>query len=157
MTRWNRSWTEYPHARQSKQFYPVFKHSKAREAYKLSRAKLSRLIKITTGHNNLNYHQSLISRERDNKCRFCSEEPETFFHFATTCPSFRVSREDFGLADFYLTSNWSLGAVLSFSFLSSIDMALTSRPEPGGTRDVSAPSSPWRGEASYLSTDTPIT
>ena len=88
--KWQQQWDAYPHARQSKQFFSKINKSRAQHIYKLSRAKLARLIRITTGHNNLNYHRSLINPDRENGCRFCGEEAETFFHLVTDCPAFRL-------------------------------------------------------------------
>lgn len=125
---WTEEWRAYPLARQSKQFYDKPSVSRAREAYKLSRSKLGRLIKITTGHNNLNYHQSKLHPDRDALCRFCQEEPETFFHLSTSCPAFRISQQEQGLGENFRSTDWHIDDVLSFSFLPSINRALTYQP-----------------------------
>ena len=54
---WAFQWYRYNDSRQSKQFYSQPDRSKAKYSYNLSRQELGRLIRITTGHNNLFYHK----------------------------------------------------------------------------------------------------
>ena len=129
---WNYQWTQYHDGRQSKQFYPLPDRGKAKYCYNLNRQELGRLIRITTGHNNLFYHRSNVDKSRLTSplCRFCSEERETFFHFATNCPCFRLSRFQFFNNDtFKKDDKWSVRQLLDFASIPSIDAAL------GGTFD----------------------
>ena len=104
-------------ARQTKQFYPNTDKNKARYVMKLSRYEMTRFFNITTGHNLLNYHQSLKMKDIYSECKFCGEEKETFFHWATQCPRLYTYRNDYFLDRFPCGDlTWSLRAVLDFSF-----------------------------------------
>ena len=123
---------QYHDGRQSKQFYPLPDRGKAKYCYTLNRQELGRLIRITTGHNNLFYHRSNIDKSRLTSplCRFSLEERETFYHFATNCPCFRLSRFQFFNNDtFKKDKKWLVRWLLDFPSIPSIDAAL------GGTFD----------------------
>ena len=84
---WAKDWSELKIARLTKQFYKFPSMFKANRVLKLNRYDLTRFINITTGHNNLNYHMSLVSKgDVSSTCRFCLLERETFFHWITECP-----------------------------------------------------------------------
>ena len=129
---WKYQWSIYNDGRQSKQFYPSINRNKAKYSYNLSRQELGRLIRITTGHNNLFYHRSNVDRSRSTSplCRFCQDSNETFYHFATSCPAFRLSRLHYFQNDSCFTNGrWSIRQILDFSNIPSIAAAL------GGTFD----------------------
>ena len=42
----------------------------------------------------LNYHMSVMTRDHEDRCRFCDQERDTFFHFVTQCPRLLTYRAD---------------------------------------------------------------
>ena len=130
---WHFQWSRYNDGRQSKQFYPAPNRTKAKYCYNLSRKELGRLIRIVTGHNNLFYHRSNVDKSGDTSasCRFCGEERETFFHFATNCPCFRLSRfQYFNNDSCFSQGKWSVRRILDFSNIPSITAALGGNFDP---------------------------
>ena len=130
---WKLQWAQYNDGRQSKQFYPTINRNKAKYSYNLSRQELGRLIRITTGHNNLFYHRSNVDKTKATSplCRFCQEENETFYHFATNCPSFRLSRFTFFQNDTcFRDGSWSIRQIIDFSNIPSISAALGGSFDP---------------------------
>ena len=65
---------------------------------KLDKFSLGKIIRLTTGHNNLNYHLSKQIPIHNEICRFCLEKSETFQHFLTDCPRFAERRASILLA-----------------------------------------------------------
>ena len=129
---WDFQWTRYSDGRQSKQFFSLPNRKKAKYCYNLNRQEFGRLVRIVTGHNNLLYHRSNVDKSGDTSslCRFCNEERETFYHFATTCPCFRLSRFHYFQNDScFSNGSWSIRQILDFSNIPSISSAL------GGTFD----------------------
>ena len=130
---WDFQWTRYHDGRQSKQFYQLPNRSKAKYSYNLSRQELGRLIRLVTGHNNLFYHRSNVDKTRGTSplCRFCNEERETFYHFATNCPCFRLSRFHYFQNDTCFNGDkWSIRQILDFSKIPSISAALGGNFDP---------------------------
>ena len=130
---WNLQWVRYPDGRQSKQFFPLPNRQKAKFCYNLSRQELGRLIRIVTGHNNLFYHRSNVDKSLSTSplCRFCGEERETFHHFATNCPCFRLSRLHYFQSDTcFRDGSWSVRQLLDFSNIPSIAAALGGNFDP---------------------------
>ena len=126
--RWDEQWREYPKARQSKIFYTNQDPKRAKEACRLSRKKLSRLIRIISGHNGLLYHRHNIDNSIDPTCRYCEQEIESFSHFLLYCPTFDAERHDiFGDRIIAGTMDWKINELLDFSFLSRVNDALTWR------------------------------
>ena len=68
---WMTQWNDYSEAHQTKQFFPSHKPGISRDLLRMSKTKLGRLVRIITGHNNLNYHMSLKIPGHENSCRFC--------------------------------------------------------------------------------------
>ena len=129
---WKLQWSLYNDGRQSKQFFQLPDRNKAKYCYNLNRQELGRFIRIVTGHNNLFYHRSNVDKTHNTSplCRFCKEENETFFHFATNCPCFRLSRfHHFQNDTCFKNGKWSIRQLLDFSNIPSITAAL------GGTFD----------------------
>ena len=91
---WRTRWVDYPVARQTKQFYCGPSSSKAKFVLKLGRWDLSLFVSLITGHNNLNYHTSLVDGDAFSDCRLCGQERDTFFHWATNCPRLYTYRTD---------------------------------------------------------------
>ena len=122
---WFREWTDYQHARQTKQFFSGPYQKISKEILSLSRRGVGHIVRLISGHNNLNYH----SHKRDpvnttsNLCRFCGDSIETFHHFITDCPRFLTQRKDIFL-DYagpqLQWGGWNLEAVLRFAKLPDI-------------------------------------
>ena len=125
---WDLMWQGCDEARQSKIFYTKQDSVRAKEACRLSRKKLSRLIRIVTGHNGLLYHQHNIENAIDPTCRFCENAIESFHHFIIECPSFDNERQQFfGGRVIAGTMDWKIEELLNFSFIPRIHDALTWR------------------------------
>ena len=130
---WNLQWTQYNDGRQSKQFLALPDRNKAKYCYSLNRQELGRLIRIVTGHNNLFYHRSNVDKTSSTSplCRFCNETNETFYHFATECPCFRLSRFQYFNSDSCLNDGkWSVRRLIDFSNIPSISAALGGNFDP---------------------------
>ena len=113
---WRTEWNDYPHGRQTKQFLPGLQPSFAKKLLKLTRHEVGRLVRLVTGHNNLNYHMSLMNPGANNMCRFCNTDRETFYHFVSSCPSLLSHRVNTFLQ--YEGPNpeeWDPGDLLAFS------------------------------------------
>ena len=78
----------------SKQFLKEVSRTRAKDLLKMGRSRVGTLIRIVTGHNGLNYFKNKVDQEWDPECRFCNEDAETFWHFATECPVFWNERMD---------------------------------------------------------------
>ena len=125
---WDLQWHEYRDGRQSKIFYTGQDKLRAKEACKLTRRKLSRLIRIVTGHNGLLYHQHNIENSVDPTCRYCENDIESFSHFLLDCPSFDADRQNiFQGRNLVATMDWKINELLDFSYLPRIHDALTWR------------------------------
>lgn len=112
---WQCEWTRYAAARQTKLFLPEPDSKISKEILALSRRDVTRLVSLLTGHEPLNYHQSLVQEDVVDECRFCLQPGETFFHLVTTCPLFTFSRPDcFGWYQADDTRGWSVHGVLKF-------------------------------------------
>ena len=49
-------------------------------------------MQATTGQNNLNYLNSIITKDYTSLCRFCKEDDETFAQIVKECPVFTTPR-----------------------------------------------------------------
>ena len=88
---------------------------------------MQRLIELITGHSNLNYVQHKIDAINVSPlCCFCEEEDETFAHFLNECPCFISYRRDI-LHNIPIinTLSWTTKQLLEFSYIPSIEEALT--------------------------------
>ena len=128
LERWTGDWIAYPHARQTKQFFLRPKPGISSNLMKLTRYKLGRIMKLITGHNNLNYHCFLRDGDEQESwnCRFCDSDRETFHHFVTVCPSLRGYRaqlfKNYNGPD--LSGTWSVDDLVRFSYMSEIKEAI---------------------------------
>ena len=123
---WDSEWHDYSDGRQSKIFYSHQDPSRAKKACALSRRKLSRLIRIVSGHNGLLYHQHNIENSIDPTCRYCENDFESFSHFLLDCPTFDFDRHDiFQGRNLVATMDWKIDELLKFSYLPCINDALT--------------------------------
>ena len=115
-TDWEQKWDDYEHGRQTKQFYSKPDTTKARHILKHSRRVVSQVVNIISGHNNLNYHRSLINSDIDPNCRLCHIAPETFYHWLTECPRLRTCRQDVFLdTEPVQDMTWSVQGLLDFA------------------------------------------
>ena len=128
--KWEQWWNRYPHARQTKFFYPTPNKKFGKEVMNFTRFQLARYIHIVTGHNNLLYHRSNINPDMDQTCRFCGEQKETFIHFFTDCPALWRAREEAEHAEpgGHLTFV-SPTQLLNFSFQAKVNEALENQQE----------------------------
>ena len=124
--RWDLEWERYPHARQTKFFYPQQNKNAGKIVMQMNRMELGRYLRVITGHNNLFYHRSNIDPINNNSiCRFCLEEDETFIHFATNCPALWRERRDHLLVyEGDGNNTWTPNQLLDFSFSRRITEAL---------------------------------
>ena len=121
---WSKEWQNESSCRMTKLFYQEVNKGKAKELCNLSRDKSRRLIEIVTGQNNLNYIKNKIQGKED-LCRLCEEEEETFDHFVNDCPClWRVRREYFGLQKIINTGDWKISTLIAFSEVEQINEAL---------------------------------
>ena len=128
---WDTQWNNYPRARQSKIFVLHQDKIRAKEICNLSRRKLSRLIRVITGHNGLMYHRHNIENYIDPMCRFCEDGDmiETFSHLLIDCPAFAQHRQDlFQDRLIHLDMEWKVEELLAFSYIKRINAALTYNP-----------------------------
>ena len=125
---WKEKWNEYSGARMSKIFFNGPEPNKAKHLIKLSSYKLGRLLRLLSGHNRLNYFQSLIDPSISPLCRLCEEEDETFHHWVEECPVLRQHRTDiFKVAtnSYVIVPNkWSVAELIKFSFLDVISSVI---------------------------------
>ena len=121
---WRGEWTGKKFANHTKSFYACPNRGKAKFVYKLARLELGRLVRIITGHNNLNFFQNKLGLARDPSCRHCGEGNETVTHFLEKCPVFRQARVDI-LQDRIPNANmkWSVRQLLDFSYIPGINAA----------------------------------
>ena len=127
-TKWDESWIAYPEARQSKIFYTGQDAARAKKACRLPRKKLSRLIRIVSGHNGLYYHRHNIDNSVDPLCRYCEIENESFEHFILRCQSFDADRQRIFQGRVIAGNmDWKIEELLEFSYLKRINDALTWR------------------------------
>ena len=93
-----------------------------------SRLKLSRFVRIITGHNNLLYHRSNIDPDLNPMCRFCREKQETFLHFISDCPALWKERQEIFLSPLpvKMKEDWKPDDMVDFSFCKRITEALDS-------------------------------
>lgn len=125
-TQWDDEWQSYGKARQSKQFFRGQCKIKAKEMCHLSRFQLGKLIRVTSGHNQLGYHEHVIYPTKSPACRYCNALRETFAHWIDDCPAFNRERQEIfaGLRVIY-EYDWEVNKVLEFSKIPHIKAALS--------------------------------
>jgi hypothetical protein len=93
--RWNKVWHSRLEARQTKIFFPIVNKNRSRAVYQLSRQTCGRMVRYLTGHAYLKYHESLVWKTGDDRCRFCGEAREEANHLLLTCPRLTQARLDY--------------------------------------------------------------
>ena len=123
---WQKNWNTEKTCRQTKQFFDLIDSNKSKKILKLGRMRLSVLISLITGHNNLAYHSYVQDNTIDPTCRLCEEAPEAFFHFVNDCPRLRQLRQEiFRNEPIEGTHSWAIGRILELSQVPAIDALLT--------------------------------
>ena len=111
---WDSEWAEYKEAKHTKQFYPESDEARAKEAMKLSRFELARLVKLVTDHGDLAYFYSKLEPNYNPLCRFCRERNETFLHL-TECPRLRTYQNECFEGN-NMSHTWKIARILEFSY-----------------------------------------
>ena len=107
-------------------FYSQRSKQKAQTLFKYRRGKISRYINVTTGHNNLAYHTRLQYPEHSDSCNFRNTDRETFFRWATECPTFWLSRRTIFLDQLPDPKmEWKVDKVVKFTDIPVIDNLLS--------------------------------
>ena len=150
---WTDEWRSRNVAQHTKGFYDGPSSNKAVGAYSLARLELGRLVRIITGHDNLNFFQTKIGLWGDPRCRFCGDDHETVNHLITSCPSFfHTSREHFPRRYPDPSKTWSIRRLLDFFYTPSINRAMEGTWAHGNPLNVSqAPSDGHRPGSSSSS------
>ena len=119
---WTLRWHQYEAARQTKQFYYSPSTPHAKELLKFDRWQVSKFVNLTSGHNNLAYHASIINQDVvDSGCSFCNTNTETFYHWANDCPALFHSRCD-AFLDILPCNDmkWRVANILKFAKIPSL-------------------------------------
>ena len=91
--RWNHRWTKQTSiARQSRLLWPCIDRSRSLQILLCDRQEYGNLIRLFTGHNNLNRHRHLLNETDTAECRLCLEEEESSEHLLLQCPAIGGSR-----------------------------------------------------------------
>ena len=85
---WKEKWKSLKKCRMTKVFYDGPNHRVGKVVSRLSRKDMTLFIHAITGHNNLNYMNSIIIPDYTPLCRFCEEKEESFQHLYEECPVF---------------------------------------------------------------------
>lgn len=145
---WDREWTLYPKARQTKLYHPHYDKQKSNELIQWPRLKLGRYIRAVTGHSNLLYHLHTMQSSISPICRFCLQANEEFHHLATDCPPFWWERHLISATDPSHVHNWTIHQIIAFAYLPSINQAFIKplyqldRPPPTATQLQDNPDDP---------------
>jgi Reverse transcriptase (RNA-dependent DNA polymerase)/Endonuclease-reverse transcriptase len=83
--RWNVRWTSASTARQSRTLWPSIDKERSQLLLRSDRIEYGLLIRLFTGHNNMNYHRNLTKETDDDTCRLCQEEEESSVHVLLHC------------------------------------------------------------------------
>ena len=122
---WQTEWDRYPQARQSKLYYPKIDKNKASKTIQWTKMQLGRLIRATTGHNNLLYHLYNMDNHISDVCRFCLEGQKEFQHLANDCPELWWERHIINAQDpeHSTPKTWSPHKILDFTLFPKINEA----------------------------------
>ena len=117
--KWKEKWKSLKKCRMTKIFYEGPNRRVGKVVARLSRQDMTLFIHAITGHNNLNYMNSIIIPDYTPLCRFCEEEDESFQHLYEECPVFwkqrmEIQKEKLG------TENWTVKTVLKMAKIEDI-------------------------------------
>jgi ribonuclease HI len=112
---WTEQWSQNKDCRQTKVFFSTVDLDKSQQITKLDRTKLSRLIRFTTGHNFLRYHNSNIDKNMPKSCRLCHKNKEDAVHIITDCEALWRIRWDSFYQPFLNTPvEWKVSQMIKF-------------------------------------------
>ena len=109
--KWKEKWQALKKCRMTKVFYDGPDRRLGKVVSRLSRKDMTLFIHAITGHNNLNYMNSIIINNNTPLCRFCEEEDESFQHLYEECPVFWRQRLEIQ-GDRTGAENWTVQTVL---------------------------------------------
>ena len=113
----------YKKCRMTKLFYDGPDHRVGKVVSRLGRSDMTLFIHAITGHNNLNYMNSIIIPYYTSTCRFCEEEDETFDHIYEDCPA--LWRERMGImGEKTEIQNWTVDRVVRMAKIESVEQAM---------------------------------
>ena len=127
---WDEEWRAYTEARMSRMFFPSQNKLRAKEILSLSRYQVGRLMRITSGHNQLMYFQYVVDPGKNPICRLCGLENETFYHWVQDCPAFMAARQWFFADHPSIGADWDLAQLMSFAAEPRVVTALAGRHLP---------------------------
>ena len=122
--KWREKWRALKKCRMTKIFYTGPDRRVGARVARLGREQMSIFIQAITGHNNLNYMNSLIIPNYTSLCRLCEEEDETFEHMYEDCPALWAERKEIrGLQ--YNRGQWTTTTILDFLDIEAVKEAMT--------------------------------
>ena len=122
--KWKEKWTALKKCRMTKIFYDGPDRRVGKVVSRLSRSDMTLFIHAITGHNNLNYMNSIIIPNYTPLCRFCEEDDETFEHLYTECPVFLTERSNICGNYVGTTQGWTVKRVLEIAKIADIEQAM---------------------------------
>ena len=117
--KWKEKWKSLKKCRMTKLFYDGPNRRVGKVVSRFSRKDMTLFIHAITGHNNLNYMNSIIIPDYTPLCRFCEEEDESFQHLYEECPVFWKQRMEIQ-GDKTGTANWTVQSVLRMAKIEDI-------------------------------------
>ena len=90
----------------------------------LGRKKLGKIIRIITGHNELNYHRNNVDSNIEKDCRFCLEDDITAWHVMNECPVFSNTWRNILLGKNLVADEWKVETLVKLFSIKAIDAAL---------------------------------
>ena len=92
--RWNHRWrTGTIGIRQSRLLWPNIDKARSRQILLCDRQEYGDIVRLFTGHNNLNRHRHLLKETNSAKCRLCLEDEESSEHVLCYCPALGGQRQ----------------------------------------------------------------
>ena len=121
--KWKEKWRALKKCRMTKVFYHGPDRRVGKVVARLSRTDMTLFIHAITGHNNLNYMNSIIIPGYTPLCRFCEEEDESFQHLYEDCPVFWKQRMEIQ-KDKIGADNWTVQSVIRMAKIEDIREAM---------------------------------
>ena len=119
---WSERWTSLEEARQTKIWFVRPDKALSSQITLLNRSNLGLFVQMVTGHNRLNYHESMVNRKPEEaSCRFCNEAPESSWHLIGECDALWNQRcTSFESMHIEKPPKWKLYQVLKFLRISKM-------------------------------------